>query len=209
MKKLGLDLGSSSIGWALREDDKIGKKGILTFQSGMVKGQGGYSSPTKDRREARSKRRLIQARKYRKWELLEILLNEFAPLEKKELETWSKYKKGLVQKFPENENFLKWLACDFKYEGGRKYKNPYELRVRALDSKLSRHEFGRVLYHLVQRRGYKDIGEADTETEKQIQRRGESGFQKALDENRTIAEALTKEFLDNGERARNQYPYRD
>jgi CRISPR-associated endonuclease Csn1 len=47
---------------------------------------------------------------------------------------------------------------------------------------------------LVQRRGYKDIGETDKETEKQIQRRGESGFQKALDENRTIAEALKKNF---------------
>lgn len=209
MKKLGLDLGSSSTGWALREDDKIEKRGVITFQSGMVKGQGGYSSPTKDRREARSKRRLIQARKYRKWELLEILLNEFVPLDKGELETWSKYRKGQTQKFPENEKFSKWLACDFTYEGGGKYKNPYELRVKALDSKLSKHEFGRTLYHLVQRRGYKDIGEADKETEKQIERRGESGFKKAIAENRTIAEALTKEFLDKGERARNQYPYRE
>ena len=93
MKRLGLDLGSSSIGWALREDNKIEKRGVITFQSGMKKGQtGGYTSPTKDRREARSKRRLIQARKYRKWELLEFLLNEFVPLDKHELETWSKYK---------------------------------------------------------------------------------------------------------------------
>lgn len=213
MKKLGLDLGSSSIGWALREGDKIEKRGVITFQSGMVKGQGGYSSPTKDRREARSKRRLIQARKYRKWKLLEILLNEFVPLDKIELEIWSKYKKGQVHKFPENPTFLKWLSCDFTYETGIKYKNPYEIRVKALskksDDKLSKHELGRALYHLVQRRGYKDIGETDKETEKQIERRGESGFQKALDENRTVAEALTKEFLEKGERARNQYPYRD
>jgi CRISPR-associated endonuclease Csn1 len=210
MKKLGLDLGSSSIGWALRENEKIEKRGVITFQSGMIKGQAGYSSPTKDRREARSKRKLIQARKYRKWELLELLLNGFVPLENKdELETWSKYRKGRTRKFPENERFLKWLACDFTYEGGIKYQNPYELRVKALDANLSKHEFGRALYHLVQRRGYKDIGDTDTETEKQIQRREEGGFQKALDENRTIAEALVKEFLEKGERARNQYPYRD
>lgn len=209
MQRLGLDLGSSSIGWALREDNKIEKRGVITFQSGMVKGQGGYSSPTKDRREARSKRRLIQARKYRKWELLKILLNEFVPLDKGELETWSKYRKGQTQKFPENEKFSKWLACDFTYVGGEKYKNPYELRVKALDGKLSKHEFGRALYHLVQRRGYKDIGETDKETEKQIERRGESGFEKALDENRTIAEALAKGFLDKAKRARNQYPYRE
>ena len=50
--------------------------GVITFKSGMTKGTGGgYSSPTKDRREARSKRKLLQVRKYRKWELLEILLN--------------------------------------------------------------------------------------------------------------------------------------
>jgi CRISPR-associated endonuclease Csn1 len=213
MKKLGLDLGSSSIGWTLRNDDNTFTSGVITFQSGMMKGTtGGYTSPTKDRREARSKRRLIQARKYRKWELLEVLLNEFVPLEKKELEVWSKYKKGQVRKFPQSSNFLKWLKCDFTYlENGIKYNNPYELRVTALNenTKLHKHEFGRALYHLVQRRGYKDIGETDKETEKQIQRRGESGFQKALDENRTIAEALKKEFLDKSKRARNQYPYRD
>lgn len=210
MKKLGLDLGSSTAGWALRENDKIIADGVITFQAGMMKGQtGGYTSPTKDRREARSKRRLIQARKYRKWELLKVLLEEFAPINKTELECWSKYKKGHLRKFPENPQFLKWLACDFTYQGGVKYNNPYELRVKALDEQLSKHEFGRALYHLVQRRGYKNIGEADEETKKQIERRGESGFKLAMENNRTVAEALTKQFLENGERARNQYPYRE
>jgi CRISPR-associated endonuclease Csn1 len=206
MAKLGLDIGSSSLGWFINKS----KKGVVTFETGMSKGQsGGYSSPTKDRREARSKRNLIRARKYRKWELLKILINGYTPLTENELTEWCHYQKGKRRKFPENENFLRWIACDFTYESGVKYKNPYELRVIALDEKLSNHELGRVLYHLVQRRGYKDIGETDQETEKQIQRRGESGFQTALDENRTIAEALVKEFLNKGERARNQYPYRD
>lgn len=207
MSKLGLDIGSSSLGWYINKN----KKGVVTFETGMSKGQsGGYTSPTKDRQEARSKRNLIRARKYRKWELLRILTKKnFAPLNEKELQNWSHYQKGKSRKFPKNENFLKWLACDFSYEDGENYKNPYELRVKALDYKLNNHEFGRALYHLVQRRGYKDIGEKDQETEKQIQRRGESGFQKALDRNRTIAEALTNEFLKKGERARNQYPYRE
>lgn len=209
MKKLGLDLGSSSIGWAIREDNKIEKRGVITFQSGMMKGQsGGYTSPTRERREARSKRRLLQARKYRKCELLKILISEYVPLNITELEIWFKYQKGQIRRFPENKDFLKWLACDFSYENGLKYNNPYELRVRAIDHKLSKHEFGRALYHLVQRRGYKKIGETDKETKKQIERRGESGFQKALDKNRTIAEALANEFLSKGFRARNQYPYR-
>lgn len=209
MKKLGLDLGSSSIGWALRENDKIEKCGVITFQSGMTKGTGGgYSSPTSDRREARSKRRLLQSRRYRKWELLKILLDEFVPLSRAELDVWSKYKKGRARKYPDNDRFRKWLACDFTYNDGIRYTNPYELRVKALDNKLSSHELGRVLYHLVQRRGYKDIGETDQETEKQIERRKQTGFNTYLSENRSLAETLTKEFLNKGKRARNQYPYR-
>jgi len=209
-KKIGIDLGSSSLGWFIREDDKIINNGVVTFKTGMVKGQGGYSSPTKDRREARSKRRLIQVRKYRKWALLKILVGlDYVPLKQEELENWSKYKKGEKRKFPESGVFKKWLACDFTYlENGIKYKNPYELRVKAIDSKLSKHEFGRALYHLIQRRGYKDIGESDKETEKQIERREGEGFGKALEENKFISKALKVEFLDKGKRARNEYPYR-
>ncbi|MDX2045809.1 MAG: HNH endonuclease domain-containing protein [Chitinophagaceae bacterium] len=222
MKKiLGLDLGSSSIGWALRNEENEVKTGVVTFDSGMIKGTGGYTSPTKDRREARSKRRLLQARKYRKWALLEVLLEKYTPLQKEELELWSKYGKGQLQKFPESEKFLLWLKCDFSYLGNMiKYKNPYELRVKALDEKLHPHEFGRALYHLVQRRGYKNIGESDTddlnieeakkdtETKKQLERREAEGFALALQNNRSVAEALNKEFLEKSKRARNQYPLR-
>ncbi|MCC7400523.1 MAG: hypothetical protein IT214_03470 [Chitinophagaceae bacterium] len=220
-KILGLDLGSSSIGWALRNEDNSIQTGVITFDSGMVKEAGGYTSPTKKRREARSKRRLLQARKYRKWKLLEILIeNDCTPLSKSELKAWSSYKKNEQQKFPENEIFQKWLSCNFSYQGGQIYANPYELRVLALDNKVSKHEFGRALYHLVQRRGYKNIGESDTdelnmdeakkdmETKKQLERREADGFGKALQQNRTLAEALKKEFLDKGKRARNQYPLR-
>lgn len=220
-KILGLDLGSSSIGWALRNENNNISTGVVTFDSGMVKGTGGYTSPTKDRREARSKRRLLQARKYRKWKLLGILIKyHYTPLSTDDLEAWSTYRKGQSQKFPESELFQDWLACDFSYQDGTRYKNPYELRVAALDNKVSKHEFGRALYHLVQRRGYKNIGESDTdelnveeakkdtETKKQLERREADGFAQALQNNRTIAEALKREFLDKGKRARNQYPLR-
>ncbi len=221
-KILGLDLGSSSIGWTIRNEDNTFKSGVITFESGMTKGQGGYSSPTKDRREARSRRRLLQARRYRKWELLKVLIkNNMVPLSKKELEAWCKYKKGEPQKFPETPEFLKWLACDFTYINGTKYKNPYELRVHALDKKVHPHEFGRALYHLVQRRGYKNIGELDfedidikaaskdSETKKQLERREKDGFSLALQKhNGIISKALKYEFLDKEKRARNQYPLR-
>lgn len=220
-KILGLDLGSSSIGWALRNDENKITSGIVTFDSGMLKGKSGYASPTKDRREARSKRRLIQARKYRKWAILEVLIkNNYTPLLDEELKQWSKYEKGKQKKYPETEIFKKWLACDFSYENGVYYENPYELRIRAINSIVSKHEFGRALYHLVQRRGYKNIGETDTdelnkdeankdkETKKQLERREKEGFALALQNNRTIAEALKNDFLDKGLRARNQYPLR-
>ena len=124
MRKIGIDLGSSSLGFVVTEDGLIIKKGVIRFDTGMMKGQsGGYVSPTRDRRIARSKRNLIRSRKYRKWELLEILVKDnFVPLTKQELEIWSKYKKGQVRKFPENVIFQKWLACDFTYENGNKYK---------------------------------------------------------------------------------------
>ncbi len=209
-KKLGIDLGSSSLGWFLREDDKIIDNGVVIFDTGMVKDQGGYTSPTKDRRIARSKRRLIQARKYRKIELLKVLIEyELVPLSKYDLENWSKYKKEQQRVFPETEQFKKWLACDFTYlENGKNYQNPYELRANAIDNIVSKHELGRALYHIVQRRGYKDIGEKDNETKKQIARREESGFKTALNEYKYLSKALKNEFIEKGERARNQYPYR-
>ncbi|RLD56117.1 MAG: hypothetical protein DRJ01_15705, partial [Bacteroidetes bacterium] len=209
-KKIGIDLGSSSLGWFLRDDDKIIDNGVIIFDTGMVKDQGGYTSPTKDRRIARSKRRLIQARKYRKIELLKVLIEYgLTPLSNDELENWSKYKKGQQRVFPESEQFKRWLACDFTYLGnGKNYQNPYELRANVIDNKVLKHELGRALYHIVQRRGYKDIGEKDNETRKQIERREESGFKSALSKYRYLSKALKNEFIDKGERARNQYPYR-
>ena len=212
MKKLGLDLGSSSLGWAILDIDesKIIKQGVITFDTGMLKTQGGYTSPTRDRRITRSGRNLIRARKYRKWSLLKILIkHDFVPLNEEELNDWSKYEKGKIRKFPSNTRFLKWLACDFSYQqNGKKYKNPYELRVKAIDEKLTKHELGRALYHLIQRRGYKDIGGQDDDTKKQLERRSKEGLDSAIKENRTLAEALQKDFLQKNKKARTQYPYR-
>jgi CRISPR-associated endonuclease Csn1 len=54
MKVIGLDIGSSSIGWFVREFDQIIKHGVIVFKGGMIKNStGGYSSPTKERREKR------------------------------------------------------------------------------------------------------------------------------------------------------------
>ena len=50
-------------------------------------------------------------------------------------------------------------------EGARKaleLKDPYELRAKALDEKLSLHELGRALFHINQRRGFKSNRKTDT-----------------------------------------------
>ncbi len=207
MKKLGLDLGSSSAGWFLREDDKILKFGSVIFKSGMIREQAGYSSPTKDRRDSRLKRNPIRSRKYRKTLMLKILSeHNMVPLTISEIKQWANYSKR--QKFPNNPDFIKWLACDFRFDDGNRYRNPYELRVKAINDKLTLLELGRTLYHITQRRGFKDIGEKNKETENQIKRRKESGFQDALDRHRTIGEALNREYLQKGIRARDNYPYR-
>ena len=63
MRKIGIDLGSASIGWVIIDDGCMVKKGVVRFSTGMKKGTSGYVSPTRERREARSKRNLIRTRK--------------------------------------------------------------------------------------------------------------------------------------------------
>jgi len=82
------------------------------------------------------------------------------------------------------------------------------IRVKGLDHRLTPHEFGRALYHINKRRGYKDIGEKNKETKKQIKRRSDEGFEEAMLNNRSVGEALLNAFLEEKKRARNQYPYR-
>lgn len=228
-KILGLDLGSTSIGGCIRDTEKENEKQIekyfvVTFEAGMPKGKNGYSSLAAERRKARSPRNLIRARKYRKQALLKVLIeNEMVPLTYEELNIWSKYKKGQAKKFPENENFLSWLKCDFTYlEGGKDYKNPYELRLKATEEKLSNHEFGRALYHIVQRRGYFNIGENNEKSDTNKVKK-ESNYKKAKEKeeilnkikennNNILSKALTSDkFLKEikGKRIRNVYTYRN
>ncbi|MDA0773274.1 MAG: hypothetical protein O2914_02860 [Bacteroidetes bacterium] len=119
MKVIGLDIGSSSIGWFVREFDQIIKHGVIVFKGGMIKNStGGYSSPTKERREKRSPRNLIRARKYRTWELLKLLIeNNMVPLSYEELNQWKKYRNGQKRIFPESKTFKSWLSCNFSYQG--------------------------------------------------------------------------------------------
>src|SRR5690606_12668611 len=94
----GLDLGTNSIGWALRNpdltDNQIEKFGVLTFNKGVGNGKTGEFSYAAERTKKRSTRRLYQARKYRLWATLEHLINEkYCPLSIENLNKWRKYNK--------------------------------------------------------------------------------------------------------------------
>ena len=122
--RLGLDIGATSIGWAVydTEQQKLVDAGVRIFDDGREDKT--KASLCVKRREARSARRLQNRKHIRKEYLLKTLISF-----------------GL---FPENEVERQKL----------KLLNPYELRAKALDEKLSLFEIGRICFHLVQRKGF-------------------------------------------------------
>ena len=184
-KVLGLDLGTNSIGWAIREinndlENQIIDKGVLTFDKGVAEDKSGEHPMVQKRTEARGKRRNYQSEKYRKWGLLECLINEgMCPLTIEELNGWRHYTKGVGRRYPQSEKFIQWLRFDFDGDGKpdferlgySKHESYYLFRSLIIDdSKIDifrrePHIIGRVLYQLVQRRGYND-GQNIDENEK-------------------------------------------
>lgn len=74
MKTLGLDLGTNSIGWSIRNTDSTENKdaqfekfGVTIFEKGVGEGKSGEFSFAAQRTKKRASRRLYQARKYRLW----------------------------------------------------------------------------------------------------------------------------------------------
>lgn len=131
-KILGLDLGSNSIGWALLEEndgkpDKIINLGSRIFTKAVEE-----KTPTPKnvkRRNARLSRRITQRRARRKLRMLNYLVKlNLLPQE--------------LTGNPTPEIILNELG------------DPYLMRAKALDNPLTAFELGRVLLHLVQRRGF-------------------------------------------------------
>ncbi|MCK6616606.1 MAG: hypothetical protein L6Q51_03090 [Cyclobacteriaceae bacterium] len=178
-KILGLDLGTNSIGWALRNpnalENQIEKFGVITFKKGVGVGKTGEYSYAAERTKKRSIRRLYQARKYRLWATLEVLITEgYCPLTIADLNKWRHYSKEEARKnnnagrvYPIwNTAFDAWIKLDFDNDGKPDYTSPYQLRKELAETKLdfsketNRFKLGRALYHIAQRRGFKSSRKA-------------------------------------------------
>jgi len=183
-KFLGIDMGSNSLGLTVRNNDtNISTKeqleyfSSIIFKSGVGNGKSGEFSYAAERTKHRSPRRLYQARKYRIWETLKVLIEfGFCPMKIEELEKWSKYDKakGLKREYPVNAiQFEQWVRLDFNGDGVSDYSSPYQLRAELATNQLDfsietdRYKLGRALYHIAQRRGFKSSkGETIKEQEK-------------------------------------------
>lgn len=129
---LGIDMGTNSIGWAVVElDDNLQPCGLIACGTRIFQETVDAKSripKSQARRAARSARRLVSRRKMRLNSVLKLLSkNELLPNNANERE----------KLFADNKSF-----------------DPYQLRKKALDNKLTPYELGRVLYHLAHRRGF-------------------------------------------------------
>ena len=171
-KILGIDLGTNSLGIALRNTDNGGDiinqldyYSSIIFNSGVGKDTKGEYSYAAERTRYRSTRRLYQSRKYRIWATLKLLISHgCCPLSEENLERWSKYdkEKGLKREYPIDDTlFEQWVRLDFDGDGIADYSSPYQLRAELMERQLNwesqsdRYKFGRAMYHIAQRRGFK------------------------------------------------------
>lgn len=124
--KLGLDLGSTSLGWAVVEldnNDKILRLvdlGVRIFPDG--RDDKTHTPINVDRRNARTMRRRGDRVQIRKKRTLQL---------------------------------IKKYGLNFDINKNPELEDPYVLRVKALGAKLSSAELGRVFFHFALRRGFK------------------------------------------------------
>ncbi len=158
--RLGLDMGTNSLGWSVLELDEnnnittLKDMGVRIFPDGREPSQNGRVgvSLAVARRIARGVRRNRDRRLKRNKHLL-IKLKEF----------------GLEP----DENL-----------------NPYECRANATTEKVTAKELGRALLHLCLRRGFKSNRKTDNDEEKSEFKKKISSFREEIGENRTLGQFL-------------------
>ncbi|MCV6599211.1 MAG: type II CRISPR RNA-guided endonuclease Cas9 [Alphaproteobacteria bacterium] len=181
--RLGLDMGSTSIGWSiaeLNEDDiavDIIDTGVRIFPDG--RDDKSKESLCVSRRNARGARRLHNRYKQRRSDLINKLIE--------------------IGLFPMNIEDRKSLEK----------LNPYKLRSDSVNEKLTKYELGRALFHLSQRRGFKSSRKDDAEQGGKLKDGYKKLQEEMLEHNcKTYGQYLYKK-LKNGENARLNDAYDD
>jgi CRISPR-associated endonuclease Csn1 len=181
-KIIAYDLGTNSIGWSIREDQKEGNQilnaGVVTFNKGVGEEKNIEYSLAASRTGRRSLRRRYQSHKYKLWNTLEILIsNEYCPMTIEQLDQWRKYTKGIGRNYPTNAVlFNNWIKLDFNNDGKPDYTSPYELRNELINQKLdftlkeNKHKLGRALYHIAQHRAFKSSKKVQSDESKEVKK---------------------------------------
>ena len=173
MKKvIGLDLGTGSIGTAVRNIDKgdtlqeqLEYFSSDVFDSGRGKNKSGEYSLAAERSIKRRARRLYDTRRRKLWATLHVLLdNDLCPMAIESLHKWETYNKelGFKREYPiDDKAFDNWIKLDFNGDGKPDYSSPFQLRRELVSVQLdfsipaNRYKLGRALYHIAQHRGFK------------------------------------------------------
>lgn len=188
--RLGLDLGTNSIGWCALKLDGAGRPcgvldaGVRILSPNEEAGRDPQSkaSLAGDRRAARSARRRRDRFLRRQKRLMTLLI-----------------KAGLMPADAAERKVLEKL-------------DPYWLRAAALDQRLDAHELGRAIFHLNQRRGFKSNRLADSDNdEKSAMKAGVRALEGELDASgaRTLGELLARRHQRDkcGRRERDENGY--
>ena len=148
------------------------------------------------------------------------------PLSIEEFNKWKKYNIGNKRQYPQSKDFINWIRFDFDGDGkpdfhlfGKdKYESYYVFRALAIDENYKKifdenpQILGRVLYHLVQRRGFKgrDEEEAKTMLEGSDKNgtKGRNDLEEFILKFKTLGSALYHFQKENGGRIRQRYNLR-
>ena len=128
--RIGLDIGSTSVGWAVLEDDEFGDVigivdlGVRIFEAAQVPKTG--ASLAEERSKKRSIRRQNRRKAHRVFRTKKLLIDS-----------------SIITK-----DEVKNLYFNKSYD-------IYNLRVKALDFEISKYELSALLINFVKRRGYK------------------------------------------------------
>lgn len=136
---LGLDMGTNSIGSAIvRCGDNKNPIGLIALHNRIFQEMVEADTrvpKNKKRREKRGARKLVRRYKLRRAKLIQLLIeNRLLPDSMLDMKNWESILNGIGE--------------------------PFTLRAKGINEPLSPHQFGRVLLHLLKRRGYRSNREA-------------------------------------------------